>query len=35
MEIEVEDDKASWEAINVKWSLCNESKQLEVNNPVF
>ena len=35
LEIEVEDDKTSWVAVNVKWSLSNESKQPEVINSVF
>ena len=35
LEIEVEDDKTSWVAVNVKWSLSYESKQPEVNNSFF
>ena len=29
LEIEVEDGKTSWVAVNVKWSLSNELKQPE------
>ena len=34
LEIEVEYDKTSGVAVNVKWNLTNESKQPEVNNSV-
>ena len=35
MKIEVEYDRTSWVAVNVKWSLSNESKQPEVNTSAF
>ena len=35
LKIEVEDDKTSWVAAIVKWSLSNKSKQPEVKNTIF